>query len=202
MLNRIRTGSLGTLVFGGFCVILGLSAASSRAAGINGYEAPLPDQSLWSEARIEAYAESLKTRPGPMLGVLGIPRFDLEVPIYNGTSDLHMDRGSARIMGTELPGHIEGNLGIAAHRDGYFRVLKDIAPGDEITVRTSAGEQIYVVEKLMITDPSDVTVLKTTTRPTVTLVTCFPFYFAGHAPERFIVRAVLREEEATTTSRR
>ena len=93
-----------------------------------------------------------KAETGPMLGVLGIPRFDLEVPIYNGASDLHMDRGIARLKGTELPGHIEGNLGISGHRDGYFRVLKDIVSGDEISVRTSSGVQIYVVEKIMIVE--------------------------------------------------
>lgn len=202
-------GSLGTLICCGVCAVLGLFSDAARAgsglaaaAGIVGYEARPPDQSLWSEARIAAFAESLKAKTGPMLGVLEIPRFDLEVPIYNGASDLHMDRGIARIMGTELPGHTEGNLGVSGHRDGYFRVLKDIETGDEISVRTSSGVQIYVVEKLMIVDPTDATVLKTTTRPTVTIVTCYPFYFAGHAPERFIVQAVLREEEATTLSRR
>ena len=201
MSNRSPTRSLATLLVGLFTII-SLSSDPSHAAGISGYEAPPPDQTLWSEARITAYAESLKAETGPTLGVLEIPRFDLEVPIYNGASDLHMDRGIARIMGTELPGHTEGNLGVSGHRDGYFRVLKDIEAGDEISVRTSAGVQIYVVEKLMIVYPEDVSVLKTTSRPTVTLVTCFPFYFAGHAPERFIVKAVLREEEATTTSRR
>jgi sortase A len=201
MSNRSRAARTASLICSVW-IIIGLSANYSDAAGINGYEAPPPDQTLWSEARIAAYAESLKAETGPTLGVLAIPRFNLEVPIYNGASDLHMDRGIARLKGTELPGHVEGNLGISGHRDGYFRVLKDIEQGDEISIRTSSGVQIYVVEKFMIVEPADVTVLKTTTRPTVTIVTCFPFYFVGHAPERFIVQAVLREEEATLTSRR
>ena len=201
MSNRSRAARMASLICSAWTII-GFSAGYSHAAGITGYEAPPPDQTLWSDARIAAYAESLKAETGPTLGVLEIPRFDLEVPIYNGASDLHMDRGIARLKGTELPGHIEGNLGISGHRDGYFRVLKDIETGDEISVRTSSGVQIYVVEKLMIVEPTDVTVLETTTRPTLTIVTCFPFYFVGHAPERFIVQAVLREEEATTTSRR
>jgi sortase A len=127
------------------------------------------------------------------LGIFEIPRLELELPIYDGATDLHMDRGIARIDGTAMPGHDEGNLGIAGHRDGYFRVLKDIRFGDEISVTTSAGKQTYVVEQLMIVDPSVVDVLHRTPTPTITLVTCYPFYFVGHAPQRFIVQAALQE---------
>ena len=100
-----------------------------------------------------------------------------------------------------MPGQDDGNLGIAGHRDGYFRVLKDIQFGDEMTVTTPQGTQTYVVEQLMIVDPSAVEVLYPTSKPSITLVTCYPFYFVGHAPERFIVRAVL-QEEAPSTERR
>jgi sortase A len=104
-----------------------------------------------------------------------------------------MDRGIARIEGTAMPGQDDGNVGIAGHRDGYFRVLKDIQFGDEISVRTPSGTQTYIVQQLMIVDPSAVEVLNYTPEPSITLVTCYPFYFVGHAPERFIVRAVLQE---------
>lgn len=152
-----------------------------------------PDQSLWSSGRIAAFAASLGQQSGPVLGVFEIPRFDIELPIYDGASDLHMDRGIARIEGTAMPGHDDGNLGIAGHRDGYFRVLKDIRFGDEISVTTAEGTQKYLVEQLMIVDPSAVEVLDYTPDPSITLVTCYPFYYVGHAPERFIVRAVLQE---------
>ena len=85
-----------------------------------------------------------------------------------------------------------GNLGVAGHRDGYFRVLKDIELGDEITITTVHGPESYVVLELRIVDPTAVEVLNPTVRQSVTLVTCYPFYFVGHAPERFIVRAVRR----------
>jgi sortase A len=169
--------------------------------GMVGYEAPVPDQSLWSSGRIAAFAASLTQQTSPVLGVFEIPRFELELPIYDGASDLHMDRGIARIEGTAMPGHDEGNLGIAGHRDGYFRVLKDIEFGDEMTVTTPQGTQTYVVEQLMTVDPSAVEVLYPTSKPSITLVTCYPFYFVGHAPERFIVRAVL-QDEAQPTERR
>lgn len=151
-----------------------------------------PEQSLWSPGRIAAFEESLTQQTSEVLGILEIPRLNLEVPLYDGASDLHMDRGAARIDGTAMPGQ-PGNLGVAGHRDGYFRVLKDIELGDEITIITADGPQAYVVLELKIVEPTAVEVLYPTVHQSVTLVTCYPFYFVGHAPERFIVRAVKRD---------
>jgi sortase A len=151
-----------------------------------------PEQTLWSKGRKAAFAESLSQPTSEVLGILEIPRLSLEVPVYNGASDLHMDRGAARIDGTAMPGE-PGNLGVAGHRDGYFRVLKDIELGDEITITTVNGPESYVVLELKIVDPSAVEVLNPTVQQSVTLVTCYPFYFVGHAPERFIVRAVKKD---------
>jgi sortase A len=151
-----------------------------------------PEQSLWSEGRIAAFTESLSQPTSDVLGILEIPRLSLEVPVYDGASDLHMDRGAARIDGTAMPGE-PGNLGVAGHRDGYFRVLKDIELGDEITITTVDGLESYVVLELSIVDPTAIEVLDPTVQQSVTLVTCYPFYFVGHAPERFIVRAVKRD---------
>ena len=168
------------------------NASSSGQVGFVGYEAPAPDQSLWSAGRIADFAASLAQPSSPVIGVFSIPRFDLELPVYDGATELHMNRGIARIDGTAMPGE-QGNLGIAGHRDGYFRVLKDIGFGDEIILTGPEGPQTYLVEQLMIVDPSAVEVLHHTERPAITLVTCYPFYFVGHAPERFIVRAVLKQ---------
>ena len=153
----------------------------------------MPEQALWSEGRIAAFEESLSQPTSDVLGILEIPRLKLEVPVYDGASDLHMDRGAARIEGTALPGE-PGNLGVAGHRDGYFRVLKDIALGDEIRITTVRGPESFVVQELSIVDPTAVEVLDPTEQQSVTLVTCYPFYFVGHAPERFIVRAVRKEQ--------
>jgi sortase A len=153
-----------------------------------------PEQALWSAGRIAAFAESFSQPTSDVLGILEIPRLSLEVPVYDGASDLHMDRGAARIDGTAMPG-APGNLGVAGHRDGYFRVLKDIELGDEITITTVNGPESYVVLELRIVDPTAVEVLDPTVQQSVTLVTCYPFYFVGHAPERFIVRAVKRNYE-------
>ena len=152
-----------------------------------------PDQSLWSAGRIASFAASFSQGTSKVLGVFEIPRLDLEVPLYDGASDLHMDLGVARIEGTALPGE-SGNMGLAGHRDGYFRVLKDITFGDEMIVNSGTALRRYRVEQLMIVEPNAVDVLDDTDDTSITLVTCYPFYFVGHAPQRFIVRAVLQEE--------
>lgn len=156
-----------------------------------------PDKSLWSTGRIASFAESLGKKTSEVLGILEIPRLNFEVPLYDGASDLHMDRGIARIEGTAMPDE-SGNMGIAGHRDGYFRVLKDIKFGDEMIVSSSAGLKRYRVEQLMIVEPSAVEVLDPTDDTSITLVTCYPFYFVGHAPQRFIVRAVLQDDSLIT----
>jgi sortase A len=110
------------------------------------------------------------------------------MPIYNGSEDLNLDRGVGRIKGMAWLGET-GNLGIAGHRDGVFRGLKDIEKGDEIEVLSVFGVEKYEVSSINIVDISDVSVLEPTPVKTLTLVTCYPFYHVGHAPQRYIVTA-------------
>jgi sortase A len=148
-----------------------------------------PDQALWSPQRIMAWREA-SARPGPApLGVLRIPRLHLEVPVLEGTDDYTLNRAVGHIADTAPPG-TDGNSGIAGHRDGYFRVLKDIVTGDVIELETLRGTESYRVERTWIVQPEDVSVLDHTDTRSLTLVTCYPFYFVGSAPQRFIVRAV------------
>ena len=106
-----------------------------------------------------------------------------------GTDDRTLDRGVGHIEGTAPPG-ADGNLGIAGHRDGFFRGLKDIVVGDVIQLDTVHGTDTYRIERTWVVTPEEVSVLDPTPTQAITLVTCFPFYFVGSAPERFIVRAV------------
>lgn len=147
-----------------------------------------PDQSLWGKTRIAAYRESLSTHSGTPLGVIRIPAITLEVPIFEGTSELTLNRGIGRIEGTANLDS-SGNLGLAGHRDGFFRGLKDVKVGDAINVESLAGTAHYRVTELLIVEPSDVYVLAPTDTATLTLVTCYPFYFVGEAPQRYIVKA-------------
>lgn len=123
------------------------------------------------------------------VAVLRIPRLSLEVPVGTGTDESVLLHGAGWIAGTASPGSA-GNVGIAAHRDSFFRSLKDVAIGDLIELETLNGMDSYRVAELSIVEPSDVGVLDDTGAAALTLVTCYPFYFVGHAPQRFIVRAV------------
>ena len=97
---------------------------------------------------------------------------------------------------TALPG-TDGNSGIAGHRDGFFRGLKDIGPDDAIELETVHGKEVYRVERTWVVDPEDVSVLDPTPARSLTLVTCYPFYYVGPAPQRYIVRAVRTDTAAT-----
>ena len=147
-----------------------------------------PDQSLWAEKRIAEYRESLKVEADPPVAVMSIDRLDIHVPVFDGADDFNMNRGVGRIRGTARF-DVEGNLGIAGHRDGFFRGLKDIEVGDRIELQTTEGLTSYSVDSILIVDPDDVFVLDPTPDQTITLVTCYPFYYVGHAPKRFIVKA-------------
>ena len=148
------------------------------------------DQADWSDKRKAEYEESLQQNAGATLAVLNIPSRNIEVPVLDSTTDLALNRGAGHVEGTALPGET-GNVGVAAHRDGFFRGLKDIEVGDEIELTTLEGQQTFVVSRLSIVDPYEVSVLDPTDEPVLTLITCYPFYFVGSAPERFIVRATL-----------
>jgi sortase A len=148
------------------------------------------DFSLWAEKRIQAYRDSLVSKTDPPLAVLEIDKLRLRVPVFEGTDDLTLNRGVGRIIGTAKVGET-GNIGIAGHRDGFFRGLKDISEGDEIDLTTTVAKAIYVVDQIEIVSPTDVRVLQPRRAPSITLVTCYPFYFVGDAPKRFIVHASL-----------
>ena len=148
------------------------------------------ETSLWADGRIEEYRESLLHDFGVPLAVMRIRKLEIEVPVLPGTDDLTLNRGVGWIQGTAAPG-TDGNFAVAGHRDGFFRRLKDIKLGDTIEVETLDGSRTYVVDDLTIVDPSNVSVLAERDLPSVTLVTCYPFYFVGSAPQRFIVRASL-----------
>ena len=147
------------------------------------------DMALWSPGRVKAYKVALEQKTPPTLAILRIPRLELEVPVYDGTTDAVLDLAAGRIEGTALPGTV-GNVGIAAHRDGFFRILKDLKEGDALVLDTPIATEKYRVEWIRITTPDDVSVIDATPKPAVTLVGCFPFYHRGPAPQRFIVRAV------------
>lgn len=145
------------------------------------------DMSTWSLERIDRYRESAHTGTVPQ-ALLLIPAVQLAVPVFDGTSDQNLNRGAGRIEGTARIGE-PGNVGIAAHRDGFFRALKDVRVGDVLLLKRLTATDTYRIVSMTVVDPSDVSVLEPTATRSVTLVTCYPFYYVGSAPRRFIVHA-------------
>ena len=166
-----------------------------EAAQSNAQTKNTVDMSQWSAQRIRDYRESLGSKSDPPKAVLHIPKINLEVPIFDGTDELTLNRGAGRIIGTARLGEV-GNVGIAAHRDGFFRGLQDVGAGDAIELRLPDRTERYIVTGIQITTPEDVSVLKPTETASLTLVTCYPFYFVGSAPERYIVHAAIRADES------
>lgn len=136
---------------------------------------PLPSRGEWV-ARLEA------------------PSVEMKATVLEGTDNGTLNRGAGHIEETPLPGQ-NGNIGIAGHRDTVFRPLRNIQVGDPLQLTTRDRVYHYRITTTTVVDPSDVHVLNSTGSPTLTLVTCYPFQFIGHAPRRFIVQARLVQEE-------
>jgi sortase A len=132
------------------------------------------------------------TRPEPqplaVIGRLEIPRLSMNLMVLQGVSDEALQTAVGHVPSTALPGQV-GNVALAAHRDTFFRPLRNIRTGDIITLQTLDGSYQYAVKSIQIVLPSDTQVLNASNHPELTLITCYPFYYVGSAPKRFIVRA-------------
>lgn len=166
----------------GVAVFLAESRMSAPAAP--GFE---PDVSLWSPQRVQDFRDAASELQSAPLAILRISSLHLAAPIYATSSELHLNLGVGVIEGM-MPPDQGGNLGLAGHRDGFFRSLKDIAEGALIEVETRERVHRYRVASVDIVDASDTRLLADTDDPTITLVTCYPFYYVGSAPRRFVVR--------------
>jgi sortase A len=129
---------------------------------------------------------------GATLGRLEIPRLSVSAIVRAGSDSRTLRLAVGHIGGTSLPGE-PGNIGLAAHRDTFFRRLGEIREDDLVRFVTTEGTFVYRVEGTQVVDPHDTWVLNPTEEPALTLVTCYPFRYVGSAPRRFIVRAHLAE---------
>ena len=156
-----------------------------------------PAQPAQETARLDTFQPSAAETPPPpaplsegaLVGRIAIPRLDVSTIVLEGVSSATLLRGAGHIPETALPGS-RGNVGIAAHRDSFFRALRDIRKNDKIRLETLEGTFNYRVDWTLVVAPEDTAVLSDTGAPALTLVTCYPFSFVGSAPQRFIVRAV------------
>jgi sortase A len=136
-----------------------------------------------------------------IIGELEIPRLGLKVAVVQGDSNRILRRAVGHLPNTALPGEM-GNVALAGHRDTFFRPLRNIGPGDAITLKTYDGDFEYRVESVEVVSPGNLGVLKPTGGRTLTLITCFPFHYIGAAPSRFIVRALQLENSPTAAPNR
>ena len=213
--SRTLPGFAFTLVLAAMLTACGRGddtlAASKQAVAEPAAPAPAPlpppreltwsgkvDMTLWSQVRVRTYKAALMQEPPRALAILRIPRIKLEVPVYDGTTDAVLDLAAGRIEDTALPG-TAGNVGIAAHRDGFFRVLKDIKEGDALVLDTPAATEHYRVEWIRITIPEDVSVIDPTPGPAVTLVGCYPFYYSARPPSGSSCARCLRRHRHRAT---
>ena len=164
-----------------------------------------PSESADAGSRAEPQKEEPPDWPariagGEDIGRIEIPRLGISSIIRQGVDDKTLSRAVGHVPYTALPGQ-KGNVGLAAHRDSYFRELRDVRAGDIIRLVTPKGTFEYHVETLRIVHPTNVEVLDPTPNPSLTLVTCYPFNYVGHAPKRFIVRARQVETSVPGTRR-
>ena len=164
----------------GYCAFVGMDRWIFQHQGQQDFEALLQHQ----------HHGQVPPEFGPdgLLGRIEILRLGVSVLVVEGTGEQGLQRAAGHIKGTSMPGQ-PGNVGIAGHRDSFFRPLRNIRNDDVITLATLRGEYRYRVVSTKIVTPEDIAVLDPDGNEILTLVTCYPFYFVGSAPNRFIVRA-------------
>ncbi|HEV3217705.1 MAG TPA: class D sortase [Vicinamibacterales bacterium] len=148
-----------------------------------------PSEAAVSRRVPETAPPSVPVMRGDVIGRVEVPRLKLSAAVAEGDDDSTLGKAVGHLPDTPLPWQQKGNVAFAAHRDGLFRPLRNIRLNDEVRVITARGDFSYRVRKTQIVDPDAVWVIAPTPRPTLTLITCYPFSFVGHAPHRFIVQA-------------
>lgn len=180
----------------------GVEPPAAESSSVLLAEEESPDRANWSEDRIHAWERAKKKNipaDGRPFARLEIPRVGLRAMVLPGVSRLTLNRGAGHIPGTPLPWE-NGNFAVAGHRDGFFRSLEGIKRDDEILLTTVRGSFKYRVRDISIVKPGDTSPLRPTPQQAITLVTCYPFYYVGNAPERFIVRAEIVNGDAVGSS--
>ena len=172
-----------------YCVLL---AGGVFGLGYAGYV--VADTHIYQtieQSKFEKVSHSEAPHPaveGTAIGEMEVPRLGLKAIFVQGDSPRILRHAVGHISETALPGEA-GNVVLTGHRDSFFRPLRSIQVGDAITIKTLDGKFGYEVASTEVVLPSDVQVLQPSSENTLTLVTCFPFYYVGAAPKRFIVHA-------------
>jgi sortase A len=208
-MRALRSGSLAAValrwaghvlvVIG--CVLIAVSAwfaadaaLSQRAArqtlrAMGRVNVPTPAPSAAPAGPRHSGPPPTDVRGGSPIAELSMPRLGLSAIVLQGSDARTLLRGPGHLENTALPGEA-GNAVIAGHRDSFFRPLRDVRIGDDVTVNTGRARFHYRVTSFRVVHPYDISVIGPTKQPTLTLITCYPFWVLGPAPDRFVVRAV------------
>ncbi len=173
------------------------TTASAPASVAPVANALVPDQTVvgpvmteWSNARRSAFGRLVEWAGPVPIATLRSERFSRGVPVYAGVSEFSMTIGAGHLSETSAVGS-NGHIAITAHRDGTFRALKDMRVGDTLELEVEGTLWKYRISRTLIVAPEDTEILAPTRQPTLTLITCYPFFFVGKAPQRYIVQAEL-----------
>jgi sortase A len=186
LLSLFLIAAGAALLFIGAEDYFGARFGQSEAA--RDFEQPVPETPATREAIKPVAAHHFAL--GETMAKLTIPRLGTELYVVEGDDARELRRGPGHLAGTALPGQ-SGNCVIAGHRDTHFRVLKDIHEGDDIVLQTQTGQYLYRVKRMHIVTPDNTSALQPTSGPELNLITCYPFYYVGSAPKRFVVEAQL-----------
>jgi len=177
-----------------WCVLVLVEAYYTQSLPVPPPTPVEPARSLPGEASPGAPPPPITAAPGSWVARLEVPTLNLATTVLEGSDARTLLKAAGHIEDTPLPGQ-PGNVGIAGHRDTVFRPLSRAQVGTPMTLVTRDRTFYYTISRTLIVKPEDVYVLDPTARPTLTLVTCYPFEFIGHAPKRFVVQAELVREE-------
>jgi sortase A len=177
----------GVLILG-YCGYVLLDARLYQASETRNFQEQIKDSTPIPASDGNVREASFHPDAGKPLGEIELTRVGVTAMILEGTDDRTLRRAVGHVPGTPLPGQ-PGNVAIAGHRDTFFRALRNVRQNDEITLMTLRGSYRYRVDSISVVGPEATQVLDNTGGDFLTLVTCFPFYYVGPAPRRFIVRA-------------
>jgi sortase A len=177
----------GVLILG-YCGYVLLDARLYQASETRNFQEQIKDSTPIPASDGSVREASFHPDAGKPLGEIELTRVGVTAMILEGTDDRTLRRAVGHVPGTPLPGQ-PGNVAIAGHRDTFFRALRNVRQDDEITLMTLQGSYRYRVDSISVVGPEATQVLDNTGGDFLTLVTCFPFYYVGPAPRRFIVRA-------------
>jgi sortase A len=184
MRSSMLRGIQRVFLWAGIAALAYAGGTTAYSEAFQRYESRKFEQAVSAQPKEEAR----DLHEGDVVGKLEVPRIGLSVMVLQGIEETTLRLGAGHVPGTPLPA-VAGNVVIAAHRDTFFRKLNVIASGDKIRLSVGNRTYDYVVESMEIVDPENPQIMQSRDYSELTLITCFPFYYVGNAPKRFIVRA-------------